>query len=104
MLESTCNKFADLKDCSLIKENSFLRIAFFINHPRWLLLNKVKTSLKSTCFYCLTDYTMLLSLLRHSIQNIVQNYKDTGTETQRKGNTKNQNIERRKPSFTKRVG
>ena len=55
---------------------------------------------------------MLLSPLRNSIQNIVQNYKDTGvqnykdtgTETQRKGNTKNQNIERRKPSFTKRVG
>ena len=44
---------------------------------------------------------MLLSPLRNSIQNIVQNYKDTGTETQRKGNTKNQNIERRKPSLNK---
>ena len=61
----------------------FLRTAFFIKHLRWLFLNKVKTNLKSTGFILLpADYTMLLSLLRHLIQNIVQNYKDAETETQ----------------------
>ena len=56
-------------------------------------------------FYYLTDYTTLLSLLRHCIQNIVQNYNNTEREAmQRNRNTKNKNTERRKPSFTKRIG
>ena len=61
VLESLFNKVAELKGCSFIKQRlqhryfhvniaKFLRTAFFIKHLRWLLLNKVKTNLKSTWF------------------------------------------------------
>ena len=61
VLESLFNKVAELKGCSFIKQRlqhryfhvniaKILRTAFFIKHLRWLLLNKVKTNLKSTWF------------------------------------------------------
>ena len=61
------NKFADRKPCSFIKKRlqhrcfhvniaKFLRTAFFIKYLRWLLLNKVKTNVKSTWFIFLPDW------------------------------------------------
>ena len=71
----------------------FLRTAFFVKHLRWLLLNKVKTNYRAHDLFCyLTDYTILLSLLRHGIQKIVQNYKDTETETQTTKTYKDENL------------
>ena len=146
MLEFLFNKVTGLKVCSFINQRlqhrcfhvniaKFLRTAFFIKQLRWLLLNRVKTNVKSTWFILLPDfqvsgklpprktaprpgsgfglglalefglkggggiflggnfprtgYTMLLSLLWHWIQNILQKYKDKEVETQIRRNTKN---------------
>ena len=59
VLESFLNKVTDLRVCSFIKQRlqlrcfheniaKFLITAFFIKHLQWLLLNKVKTNVKST--------------------------------------------------------
>ena len=65
--ESLFNKVTDLKVCNLIKQRlqhrrfhvniaKFLRTAFLIKHLRSLLLNKVKTNVKSTWFILLPDW------------------------------------------------
>ena len=83
VLEPLSNKVAHLKASSFIKERlqhrcfqvniaKILITAFFIKHLRWLLLNKGKVNLQNTWF-----------ILLHWIQNIVQNYKDTETETRK---------------------
>ena len=67
VLESLFNKVVDLKASSFNKKRlqhrhfhvnikKFWRIAFFIKHLQWLLLNKVKINLKSTWFILLPDW------------------------------------------------
>ena len=83
----------------------FLRIAFFIKYLRWLLLKKVKTNIKSTWFIFLRDW---LYYVDKSIMTLnskdsakLQRYSSRNTNKQKHEKL---NIERRKPSFTKRIG
>ena len=69
----------------------------------------MKTNVKSTWFF-LPDwlYYVIKSIMTLNSKDRwihwMQNYKDTAAETQTNRNTKNYNIERRKPNFTKRIG
>ena len=100
VLESLFNKVVDLKASSFIKKRlqhrrfhvnileKFLRIAFFIKHLQWLLLNKVKINLKSTWFILLPDW---LYYVIKSIKtlNSKQSAKLERARTQRNRNMKN---------------
>ena len=87
-----------LKPCSFIKirpqqrcfhENiaKILRTAFFIKHLLWLLLNKVKTNLKTTWFILFPDwlYHVIKSIMtlnsKHSAK--LQRYRSRNTEKQK---------------------
>ena len=65
----------------------FLRTAFFIKHFRWLLLNKVKTNVKSTWFILLPDwlYYVIKSIMilnsKHSAK--LQRYRSRNTKKQK---------------------
>ena len=92
---------AELKVCSFIKQRlqhncfhvnaaKFLRTAFFIKHLQWLLLNEVKTNVKSTWYILLPDWLYhVIKPIMTSNSNLLQNYKDKEAETQRNRNTKN---------------
>ena len=73
----------------------FLRTAFFINHLRWLLLNKVKANLKSPWFIFIT----WLTIPRYkSIKTLNSNH---SAKQQRYKNTKKQKHEKIKHRRTK---
>ena len=115
MLEFLFNKVTDVKGCSFIKQRlqqrcfhvniaKFLRTAFFIKHLRWLLLNKVKTNLKSTWFILLSNW------LYHVIKSIKTFNSKHSAKLQRCRNRNTNKLKReqlkhrkKKPSFTKRV-
>ena len=79
VLEFLSNKVTGLKGCSFIKQRpqhrwfhvniaKLWRTAFFIKYLRWLLLNKVKTNVKSTWFF-LPDW---LYYVIKSIMTLIQ--------------------------------
>ena len=65
----------------------FLRKAFFIKHFRWLLLNKVKTNVKSTWFILLPDwlYHVIKSIKTLNSKHIakLQRYRSRNTKKQK---------------------
>ena len=116
MLECLFNRVTDLKVCSFIKQRlqhrcfhvniaKFFRTAFFIRHLRWLLLNKLKTNVSThhLFFTWLAVYYVFNSIMTLNSKDSakLQRYSSRNTNKQKHEKL---NIERRKPSFTKRIG
>ena len=91
VLKPLFNKFGHLKPYSFIRKRlqhrcfhvniaKFLIAAFFIKHLRWLLLNKVKTNLRSTWFILLPDWLAILLIKPIKTFN---SETDTETETRK---------------------
>ena len=90
VLESFLNKVTDLRVCSFIKQRlqlrcfheniaKFLITAFFIKHLQWLLLNKVKTNVKSTWFILLPDWLYYVMTLSSKHIAKLQRYRSRNT-------------------------
>ena len=66
-------------------------------------LNKVRIILKRTLLIILPDYINAIKYFKMTL-NSKHRKEKLSTKNQRYKNAKNQNTERRKPSFTKRIG